>query len=481
VSPKDKPSKPLDCYVRVSRVNEREGDSFLSPDLQERRCRAIAEAHSYSVGKVLIDLDESGGKASRPAFDEGFARIRSGESGGLIVAKLDRFGRRVKHVLEGIAEIEKDGGAFVCVEPAIDTSTPTGRFVLTVFAALAEMELDRLTEGWQVSQAAAIARGAYIGPTPTGYSRADDGTLRKVEGDCEMIANAYHVRVAGGSWSEVARALDGLVTLRNAGTSRAGLWTHGAARKLVMSAIYKGLVKSGEHEKHVAGYAVVSPSEWAAAQPRKDAPRGRQDSGGALLAKLLRCGCCGRTLTLASEVRKGKGYAAYRCGNSGSTCQEKARFEARMGERLVVEVAFSKIAAEEGGFDTGEELNVERKAELEQAVADAKDRRRSAAQALDPSDEQDQEVLDGLVAEVEEAEGALADYLAEAGVRTLDPEYARGLFETGEVADRRDLLRTVLSHVIVNGKRQSHDATGAGWLEFHFADGSVLGPSVESP
>src|SRR5712692_8857931 len=92
VSPK-KITRPLDLYVRVSRVGGREGDSFISPEVQEEKCQALAKARGLKVGQVFTDLDRSGGKMDRPQFKEALARIESGESGGIIVARIDRFAR----------------------------------------------------------------------------------------------------------------------------------------------------------------------------------------------------------------------------------------------------------------------------------------------------------------------------------------------------------------------------------------------------
>src|SRR6266571_6551041 len=96
MSPQRKPTKPVDIYVRVSQVRGREGESFQSPKQQEERCRAQLKADGLKAGEVFIDLDQSGAKASRPAFDKAMARIESGRSSGIIVYDLSRFGRSTR-------------------------------------------------------------------------------------------------------------------------------------------------------------------------------------------------------------------------------------------------------------------------------------------------------------------------------------------------------------------------------------------------
>ena len=67
------------------------------------------EADGLEAGQVFKDLDESGGKSSRPAFDRMLARIEAGQSGGVIVWNLRRFGRRVVNVVRDVRQIEEWG------------------------------------------------------------------------------------------------------------------------------------------------------------------------------------------------------------------------------------------------------------------------------------------------------------------------------------------------------------------------------------
>src|SRR3954452_15777574 len=83
----------LDGYVRVSRVGGREGESFISPAVQREQIKRWASLRGVAIGKWHTDLDVSGGKLERPGLDAAMARIRAGKTGGLAVARLDRFSR----------------------------------------------------------------------------------------------------------------------------------------------------------------------------------------------------------------------------------------------------------------------------------------------------------------------------------------------------------------------------------------------------
>lgn len=82
-----------DGYVRVSRVSGREGANFISPDVQRERIRAHAKALGHEIATIHQDLDLPGSHSKRPGLQRALTRIERGTVQGLIVARLDRFGR----------------------------------------------------------------------------------------------------------------------------------------------------------------------------------------------------------------------------------------------------------------------------------------------------------------------------------------------------------------------------------------------------
>src|SRR5262245_33006464 len=110
----------LDAYVRVSDVRGRKGESFISPSVQREQIAAWASARGVEIGETLTELDESGARADRPLLIEAIERIEAGRSEGLVVAKLDRFGRSLTDGLSAIARIERAGGTFVSVQDGFD-------------------------------------------------------------------------------------------------------------------------------------------------------------------------------------------------------------------------------------------------------------------------------------------------------------------------------------------------------------------------
>jgi len=126
-------------YARVSTGAQR-------PDLQ---VDALKAADCY---RVFVDR-ASGALAARPALDQ----VRPGDT--LVVWKLDRLGRSLRHLVDTIAALADRGVGFRSLQEQVDTTTPGGKLVFHVFAALAEFERDLVRERTAAGLAAAHARG----------------------------------------------------------------------------------------------------------------------------------------------------------------------------------------------------------------------------------------------------------------------------------------------------------------------------------
>src|SRR5919201_1948431 len=161
-----------DGYIRVSRRAGREGESFISPDVQRKKIADWAKLHEVEIIQWWEEIDASGAKLERPLFQEALARCERGETGGIVVARLDRFARSAVDALESIKRLNEAGARLVSVEDNFDGSTPMGRFAIGILTLIAELELERIKENWTTAVRSAIDRGIHIsGRTPTGYAR----------------------------------------------------------------------------------------------------------------------------------------------------------------------------------------------------------------------------------------------------------------------------------------------------------------------
>jgi DNA invertase Pin-like site-specific DNA recombinase len=106
--------------------------------------------------KIFTDT-ASGSKAERIGLDEALEYVREGDT--LVVWRLDRLGRSLKHLIETITELNKRKIGFKSITENIDTTTSGGKLVFHIFGALAEFERDIIKERTQAGLQAARDRG----------------------------------------------------------------------------------------------------------------------------------------------------------------------------------------------------------------------------------------------------------------------------------------------------------------------------------
>lgn len=106
--------------------------------------------------KIFNDTG-SGAVADRSGLNEALQFVRDGDI--LVVWKLDRLGRSLKHLIETVTILHERGIGFRSITESIDTTTPGGKLIFHVFGALAEFERDLIRERTQAGLAAARARG----------------------------------------------------------------------------------------------------------------------------------------------------------------------------------------------------------------------------------------------------------------------------------------------------------------------------------
>jgi DNA invertase Pin-like site-specific DNA recombinase len=99
----------------------------------------------------------SGAKADRPGLEAAVHYLRAGDT--LVVWKLDRLGRSLTHLIDTVRRLDAHGIGFKSLQEHIDTTTPGGKLVFHVFAALAEFERDLIGERTKAGLTAARARG----------------------------------------------------------------------------------------------------------------------------------------------------------------------------------------------------------------------------------------------------------------------------------------------------------------------------------
>ncbi|MGY3317274.1 recombinase family protein [Arthrobacter sp. TE12232] len=176
-------------YARVSTGDQ---DAALQQD-------ALKAAGCY---RIFTDT-ASGSLESRPELTKVLDQLRPGDT--LVVWRLDRLGRSIRHLIDQLADLQDRGVGFRSVQEAIDTTSSGGRLVFHVFAALAEFERDLIRERTNAGLQTARARGR-VGGRPPLLTKDKLRTARRMYEQKDMTVEKIG-EVLGVSRTTVYRAL----------------------------------------------------------------------------------------------------------------------------------------------------------------------------------------------------------------------------------------------------------------------------------
>jgi len=126
---------------------------------------------SLGVDEVYIDR-MSGKNTNRPELQKMMDYVRRGDT--VIVESISRFARNTRDLLDLVERLTAKGVEFVSKKEAIDTTTPTGKFMLTIFGAVAELERDYILQRQREGIEIAKAQGKYTGRKPICHPDFDE-------------------------------------------------------------------------------------------------------------------------------------------------------------------------------------------------------------------------------------------------------------------------------------------------------------------
>jgi len=489
MSPSKTSDKPLAVYVRVSEQGKRDDEELRSPELQERRIREWAEQHDVKVStEVFTDIDVSGGKMKRDGLDTALAGVREKRYGGVIVARLSRFARS----LAGGTRVEKQirllNGQLVACDFPVDTTTAAGRQMFRTFLGWYEYELDNLREYSEETRSSKIEAGIYVsGGAPVGYDYSTVGTTKTgkpIRGKlvpnehAPAVKAAFEARASGGSWPEVAKALEGIPTSRGKTT-----WSLTAVQAVLANPVYLGTVRNGGVEKvdeetgesyTTPAYETVDAHEaivdeilWRRANRKGARQSGVRGDGPLLGSGLCKCSTCGESLKKGSTRQGGKLHYFYRCFNPA--CPKRVTIQAAKLEPFVIHAALTEI----GSLNlTRREGDPAEREEAEQALQKAEADLRDVEEAFN-ADELSPvaygKALTAAEAAVEACLEALAAIDTSGIERTFflagpesewydDPETSTlGRFDALPLPYRREILRSVIERVVIAPGKSSVD------------------------
>lgn len=155
--------------------------------MEQNEARQLKMMKEQNAEKMFIDK-ASGKNTDRAAFKEMMSFVRSGDM--VIVESISRIARNTRDLLSIVSELTEKGVEFISLKENIDTTTPQGRFMLTVFGALAELERENILERQREGIEIAKSEGKYKGRKPVEIDETQFKALCKRWRSGEITATA---------------------------------------------------------------------------------------------------------------------------------------------------------------------------------------------------------------------------------------------------------------------------------------------------
>ena len=151
---------------------------------EQNTARQEIMLRELGVDELFVDR-ASGKNADRPELNRMMNFVRRGDT--VIVESISRFARNTRDLLDLVERLTEKQVEFVSRKEAIDTTTPTGKFMLTVFAAVAELEREYILQRQREGIAIATQQGKYRGRPPKVYPDFERIAARWQKGEITAV------------------------------------------------------------------------------------------------------------------------------------------------------------------------------------------------------------------------------------------------------------------------------------------------------
>ena len=384
-------------YISYKRVStEMQVDGFSLEGQNNRIIRFGEREEMVCVGEYE-DAGKSGKSIEgRPDFKRMLADIENGlEVDYVLVYKLSRFGRNAADILNSLALIQSYGVELICVEEGIDSSQTSGKLLISVLSAVAEIERENILEQTMNGRKEKARQGGWNGgPAPYGYSLKDNKLIID-EKESEIIKTIYHKFLYENiGYSGIAKYLNLQGVDKNPRKSTQTLWWSAHFVKIILdNPVYCGKIAFGRRTREkVKGTrneyrtvfaddyilcngkheAIIDEEMWQKAQEKrkktgiKPVSRIGRDRVH-LLTGLIRCPKCGGLMYCNRTTWKNKDGSYhdvyyYYCGNSkadrGHLCDYRAKLRKTDIEPYVVEAIKDLVRDEQFAQAIQEKIGV---------------------------------------------------------------------------------------------------------------------------
>jgi len=186
-------------YARVSTLNGQHPEMQLS-DLREHASR-----RGWEIAGEYVDEGVSGSKESRPALNRLVTDAHQRKFDLVLVWKIDRFGRSLKHLVNALADLDAYGVTFASLKDNLDLSTPSGRLMFQIVGAMAEFERALIQERVKAGLHNARRNGKKLGRPRRAVDldriarmKAEGRSLRSIAEKLGVGYGAVRMRLAAG-------------------------------------------------------------------------------------------------------------------------------------------------------------------------------------------------------------------------------------------------------------------------------------------
>ena len=339
-------------YTRVS--TEMQVDGFSLAAQKEDICR-YAQLRGIQIVGEFCDEGKSGKSDKRPEFMRMIETIKTNKDAVryVLVFKLSRFARNAADTLKNLQLMQDNGVDLICIKEGLDSSTATGKLMVTVMSAVAEMELDNIHTQTMAGRKQKAKEGKWNGGfAPYGYV-IDKDTLKIVEEEAKTVRYIYDLFVNENLGAMgVAKRLnaEGIkkVVRQN---GKYDTFTVDFVKDILDNPVYMGKIAygrrktvkvSGEHGKTkvvkekdesniilVDGLheAIISEELWNTAHAKRKATGVRKEKleqeHQYVLSGLVRCPSCGKTMYGVPNRKKKKDGTYYKISYAYKCRQNK--------------------------------------------------------------------------------------------------------------------------------------------------------------
>jgi site-specific DNA recombinase len=330
--------KSIAIYCRVSTDEQaREG---MSLDEQQERLKSYCRAMGWNeIPIVFVEDGYSAKNMDRPHLIKLIEQVKKGSISKILVTKLDRISRRLKHLLDLIDLFEEHKVSFISISESFDTNTPSGRLTLQVLGAVAEFERERIRERVFENMLHGANHGKWLTQSPYGYDLINKELVIN-ENESKIVRRVFDLYLNSGfGFYTIAKLLneDGIPSKQKKE------WSIRSIKLMLTNPVYKGTLVwnrvDRSKKKRVqkdndewvivenAHASIIDELTWDAVQKMMDRKpiHSRSKTSPHLLGGILKCGRCGASMSISWSGPTTNRKRVYRCSankNKG-TCTSK--------------------------------------------------------------------------------------------------------------------------------------------------------------